>query len=314
MLRLVFMGSPEFAVPSLQALHEAGHEIALVVTNPDRRRSRGGGEEPTPVKATALQLGLPVLEVDDLAAEAFKERLGSIKADLFVLVAFRILPVELLSLARLGAVNLHASLLPRHRGAAPIHHAILQGDTQTGCTVFQLSEGVDTGGILAQRSTPIGAEETTGELYERLRQEGAHLLVDAVQGLESGALKPVSQNEADATRAPKVFNQDAHVRFDRPALWVHNQIRAMNPAPGSWLSYRGEKLLIRRARVHIHTDVALSWPSIAPGELATQDDRLLLGCAQGQAVELLQVQLPGRKMISGAEFLRSHPVGEGLTA
>ncbi|MEX2363392.1 MAG: methionyl-tRNA formyltransferase, partial [Balneolaceae bacterium] len=202
-MNIVFMGSPEFALPSLEKLYESAHTIKAVVSNKDKRRGRGSKTSPTPVKARALELNLPVIEADDLQSEEFEESLKALNADLFVVVAFRILPKNILEIPRKGSVNLHASLLPKYRGAAPIHWAIINGEEETGCTVFFLDELVDTGNILAQKKTHIGENETTGELYERLRHLGSDLLVEAVNSIKTGDYTLSSQNDAFATPAPK---------------------------------------------------------------------------------------------------------------
>lgn len=317
-MRIVFMGSPEFAVPSLLGLHEAGHEIAMVVSAPDRRRHRRSAPAPTPVRACALELGLPTLQVDDLRSESFARELARAHAELFVVVAFRVLPASVLALAPRGAVNLHASLLPRYRGAAPIHHAILAGETRTGCTVFQLDEGVDTGGILLRRETPIGPDETTGDLYERLRLMGADLLVQAVDGLQAGTLSPEPQRPEQACPAPKVFAADGRIDPDLPPQRVHDRIRAMTPAPGAWLEREGGSLRVLRSARLTGPTPSLPPPG-SPGELrlvrlAPEDspdpaesprDALLLAC-RGGWVELRTVQPPDRRPMAGADFARGY--------
>lgn len=321
-MRIVFMGSPEFAVPSLLGLHEAGHEIALVVSAPDRRRHRRAAPTPTPVRARALELGLPTLQVDDLRSESFARELTRARAELFVVVAFRVLPASVLALAPRGAVNLHASLLPRYRGAAPIHHAILAGETRTGCTVFQLDEGVDTGGILMRSETPIGPDETTGDLYERLRHMGADLMVRAVDGLEAGTLSPEPQRSDQACPAPKVFAADGRIDPEQPPERVHDRIRAMTPAPGAWLEWDGGSLRVLASTRLPGGSASLSPPAepgelrlvrLAPDEFSEElsetaespRDALLLACGGGW-LELRTVQPPGRRPMAGADFARGY--------
>lgn len=313
-LKLIFMGSPDFAVPSLRALHQGGHEISLVVSNPDKRRSRNGAPEPTPVKQYALDHKIPYSDAEDLKDRDFIDKIRSINPDLLVVVAFRILPAVVLEQARLGAINVHASLLPKYRGAAPIHHAILQGETETGCTIFKLNEKMDAGQIIARLHVPIGPNDTTGDLYSRLSGEGASLLVQAVDQLEKGEARYEVQDETLACPAPKVFTEDGHLDFRKEAQQVHNQARAMTPFPGAWLTYIAnenlEKLKIYRTRI---SDIPRSF-TLTAGELAYDSERknLLLGCASGSALILEEVQLPGRARISGAEFAGSYPIGKAL--
>jgi Methionyl-tRNA formyltransferase len=204
-MRVIFMGSPEFAVPSLEALVHEGFEVCMVCTPPDKRRSRGGPPEPTPVKKKAMELGLTVQDVLDVHDPEFHRTLRALKADLSVVVAFRLLPNAVLDATRLGAVNIHASLLPAYRGAAPIHHAVLNGEKKTGCTLFVLNQQMDAGQILAQKTSPIHPDDTTGDVYERLQTLGAKLLVETLPAWDRGELTPVHQDDSKATPAPKVF-------------------------------------------------------------------------------------------------------------
>lgn len=303
-MNIVFMGSPEFAIPSLEQIHRSEHTIQAVVSNIDKRRGRGSETSPTPVKAKALELGIPVIEVEDLNSPSFAGELESLKPDLLVVVAFRILPVSILSIPRLGSVNLHASLLPKYRGAAPIHWAITKGEKETGCTVFFLDEQVDTGNILLQEKVSIGENETTGELYARLRDMGSELLVQAIELIDSGEYELKEQDDALATPAPKLFKDDCHIDFDQPAGDVHNKIRGLSPFPTAWADWEGKKFNMYRSKRG--PDIRLS-----AGELKEQDDSLLVGCADG-TVELLEVQLPGKKRMSGEEFIRGYEVAGNL--
>lgn len=218
--------------------------------------------------------------------------------DLFVVVAFKILPPEVLAIPRLGAVNIHASLLPKYRGAAPIHHAVMAGETETGCTIFKLDAGVDTGGILSQESTPIGPDETTGEVYARLSMLGAQMLVPAVDLLASGNYKLHKQDDAQATKAPKLRPEDQWIDLGRNSLQAHNHIRGMNPFPGAWLYLDGQ-----RFRIHRTKDA----PGIQAkeGEIVRIDGGVFLGCRQG-SVELVEVQLEGRRATDGASFFAGY--------
>lgn len=314
------MGSPDFAVPSLEALHRASHEISLVVSNPDKRRTRNGEPEPTPVKQFALKHQIDVYDAEELKDPIFIDKIRSYNADLLVVVAFRILPPIVLQQSRLGAINLHASLLPKYRGAAPIHHAILNGESETGCTIFQLNEKMDAGKVIAQQRVSIGPNETTGDLYDRLSQVGADLLVEAVDQLEKGKASFHVQDESQASPAPKVFVEDGLLDVSYTAQDVHNQARAMTPFPGAWIYYKGhgkdEKLKIHRTELSDGVSVANNSLAqnvshkLAPGELvydATQK-QLLLGCGEQTYLVLKEVQLPGKTRISGADFAKGNPL------
>lgn len=261
-LRIVFMGSPAFAVPTLAALARSRHPVVSVVTGPDKRRGRGGERSPTAVKTAADELGLPVIETDTLHAAAIGASLAALAPDLIVVVAFKILPPELLSLPRIGSINAHASLLPKYRGAAPIHHAILHGETETGVTIFMLDRGIDTGGILLREKTPLGPDETTGDVYERLRHVAADAVLRAVDGLAAGTAAPVPQDEALATSAPKIHPDDGWLDLTQTATALRNRIRAFTPQPGAWVRLDGRKLRILGAETdpspHLTAD-PLQW-------------------------------------------------------
>jgi methionyl-tRNA formyltransferase len=298
-MAIVFMGSPEFAIPSLEKIHHSEkHTVKAVVSNVDKRRGRGSKTSPTPIKAKALELGLPVIEVEDLNSSEFADELKALDADLFVVVAFRILPVHVLDIPKIGSVNLHASLLPKYRGAAPIHWAIMNGDKETGCTIFFLDEKVDTGNILLQESTGIGQNETTGELYGRLRDMGSELVLKALDLIDSGEYELNPQHDQKATPAPKLFKDDCHVDFNRAATEVHNKIRGLSPFPTAWASLNGDKFNIYASEVGPDLD-------LEPGELTEGDEKLLAGCENGTVI-LKEVQLPGTKRMTGQEFIHGH--------
>lgn len=299
------MGSPEFAIPSLEKIYDSHHTIKAVVSNVDKRRGRGSEKYPTPLKARALELDLPVIDVEDLRSPSFAEQLSALDADLFVVVAFRILPPSVLEIPKTGSVNLHASLLPRYRGAAPIHWAVMNGETETGCTVFFLDEQVDTGNILLQQKTPIGENETTGEVYERLKTEGSDLLLNAVNLIEQGNYSLEEQDDDLATPAPKLFREDCHINFDAPAQVVHNKIRGLSPFPTAWASWNGQKFNMYKSKMGPEI-------TVEPGILREHEGKLLAGTADG-TVELLEVQLPGTKRMSGEEFIHGYDAAGPLT-
>ena len=294
------MGSPDFAIPSLEKLHSSEHTISAVVSNVDKRRGRGKATAPTPVKAKALELGIRVIEVEDLKSEEFARQLREIEADLFVVVAFRVLPKHILEIPAIGSVNLHASLLPKYRGAAPIHWAVMNGEEETGCTIFFLDEQVDTGNIIQQEIMGIGDNETTGEVYERLMHHGSDTLLKAVDLIASEKYILKEQNDDEATPAPKLFREHTKVDFNNTAKDVHNKIRGLSPFPTAWALYKGEKFNLYKSQLGPIANVDV-------GELFVRDNRLLVGCSDG-TVELLEVQLPGKKRMSSEEFIRGYQI------
>lgn len=298
------MGSPDFAIPSLEKIFHSKHTISAVVSNVDKRRGRGSSTAPTPVKAKALELGLPVIEVEDLKSAEFEQQLKALDADLFVVVAFRVLPKNILEIPKVGSVNLHASLLPKYRGAAPIHWAVMNGEEKTGCTIFFLDERVDTGNVILQRETPIGDNETTGEVYARLMELGSDALLEAVNQIADESYELTPQNDEEATPAPKLFREHCHVNFHESAKEVHNKIRGLSPFPTAWANLNGEKFNMYQSRLG---PVA----NIDPGELLVRDEKLLVGCKEG-TVELVEIQLPGKKKMLAADFLKGNTLEGSL--
>ncbi|MDX1591247.1 MAG: methionyl-tRNA formyltransferase [Balneolaceae bacterium] len=308
-LNIVFMGSPDFAVPSLDVLHDSHHNILAVASNPDKRRGRRSEPEPTDVKRRALELGLPVIDVHDVKSDQFENELKRLSPDLLVVVAFRILPPSVLKIPRLGSVNLHASLLPRYRGAAPIHHAIMQGEKETGCTVFFLDEKVDTGEIIGRLATDIGPDETTGDVYNRLKQLGSELLLKCIDEIADGTAQRIPQAHENATPAPKLTRSNTHIDFSRSNTEVHNFIRSLNPFPVAWCNYGEQKMNIYLSQL---PDPGISVKTgLKAGELAEVDSRLFAGCGEG-VIELLEVQLPGTKRMTGSEFINGYDLDTQL--
>ncbi len=250
---IVFLGTAAFAVPTLRALREAGHHLPLVVTQPDRPAGRGLRLTPSPVKRTAQELGLELFQPEAIRDPRPLERIRALAPEALVVVAYgQILPSALLELPRLGAFNLHASLLPRHRGPAPIPWAILSADARTGVTVIRMDAGVDTGPILAQRAVEIGAAETVASLEERLASLGAGLMVDTLAGLQRGAVRPVPQPLQGVTHAPALRSQDGQLSLRMPAAEIDRRVRALTPSPGCWITLRGSELKVLRG--HVATD------------------------------------------------------------
>ncbi len=293
------MGNPEFAVPGLEALHRAGNEIVAVVTGSDKKRGRGSELSPSPVKAKALELGLPVIEADSMRDPDVEPKLRALNPDLIVVVAFKVLPASLLKIPKVGSINLHASLLPKYRGAAPIHWAIKRGESETGVTIFFLDEQVDTGSYLLQERVEIGSNDTTGDLYGRLMRLGADALVEAVERIKSGSYQLTKQDDSLATSAPKLFAEDAKIDFNQKSVDVVNHVRAMNPFPMAWIMLDEKKLKVYK--IVIGEDALLS----SPGQVSVSGDEFLVGTSDG-CVSLSMVQLEGKKATSGSDFVRGY--------
>ena len=305
-MKVIFMGTPEFAVPSFRRLARSTHDIVAVVTNPDRPAGRGRRPAAPAVKTAARKLDIDVLQPSSLLDERFAAQLARLGADVFVVVAFSILPRHLLAAAPGGAVNLHPSLLPAYRGAAPIIWTIFNGETETGVTTFLLEDRVDAGDILLQRRVAIESDETAGELEFRLREIGAELLADTLDGLERGDITPRRQGEAGVSRAPKVTREDGRLNWSQPAVTVCNRIRGANPVPGAFTEWEGGTLKVHRARL------SQTPPTGAPGVVIAADSGAGLVIAAGDgSLELTQVQPSGKSKMEGTAFLRGHPIAVG---
>ena len=297
-MRIVFMGTPEFSVPVLNALVEAGHDIAAVYCQPPRPAGRGKKERPTPVHARALELGLPVRHPARLKAPEDQAGFADLNADVAVVVAYGlILPQPVLDAPRHGCLNIHASLLPRWRGAAPIHRAIMSGDAETGICIMQMEAGLDTGPVLLRKATPIGEAETTQELHDRLSQMGARLIVRALERLPD--VVPEPQPETGVTYADKIDKAEARIDWTRPAEEVSRLIRGLSPFPGAWAELSGERIKFLRCRQVEGTGT--------PGAVL---GGLTIACGTG-AVEVTMAQRQGKRAMPAAEILRGLdlPVG-----
>lgn len=304
------MGTPRFAVPTLQALLGAGHQIPLVVTQPDRPVGRAQEMAAPPVKQTALAAGLSVTQPEKIRHnQEFRARLEAIAPDAIVVVAYgRILPPWMLALPRLGCINLHASLLPKYRGAAPIQWAVAMGETVTGNTTMLLEEGLDTGPILLQRKVAIEPGQTAAELFAVLAERGAPLMVETLHGLADGSVTPQPQDHALATLAPLLSREDGRMDFaalTASELW--NRWRGFQPWPGAFTVLDGKKLLVHRMSV---ADSCHDAPADA-GEMRVVDGRLRAACAQGSWLQLDELQLEGKKRMAAAEFLRGMQLQSG---
>jgi methionyl-tRNA formyltransferase len=299
---LVFCGTPQFAVPTLEKLAAAGHQLALVVTQPDRPKGRGMEVAFSPVKESALRLQIPITQPDKIKNnQEFRSQLETIKPDATIVVGYgRIVPQWMLDLPRVGNINLHASLLPKYRGAAPIQWAIAEGESVTGVTTMKIDAGLDTGDILLQREMPIAAEDTAVSLGPRLAVVGAELMIETLRGLESGAVKPVRQDESKATLAPILKKEDGRIDFERTATAIWNRLRGFQPWPGAYTSFRGRGFVVHRAHP------AEDSQSLVLGELAVEGTRLLVGCGQESILELTELQLEGKRRMSAADFINGY--------
>jgi methionyl-tRNA formyltransferase len=310
-MKLVFCGTPRFAVPTLEALIAAQHEIALVVTQPDKPVGRTQELQLPPVKQTALVAGLPVTQPEKIRNNAeFRAQLEAIAPDAIVVVAYgRIIPPWMLSLPRLGCINLHASLLPKYRGAAPIQWAVALGETVTGNTTMLLEEGLDTGPILMQQTLPIAPEQTAADLFDVLAREGAPLVVETLAGLDAGTIHPKTQDHAQATLAPILQREDGRMDFAlRTATELVNRWRGFQPWPGAFTAFDDKKLIVHRMNAADEQNEAAE-----SGTVLVKGKQMLVACAQNTWLEILEVQLEGKKRMAAADFLRGlHPTHAAL--
>jgi methionyl-tRNA formyltransferase len=297
---LVFCGTPPFAVPTLDSLVEAGFHVDLVVTQPDRPKGRGLELVSPQVKQRAQQLGLPVIQPESIKNnDPFRAQLAALKPDAIIVVGYgRIIPQWMLDLPPLGNINLHASLLPKYRGAAPIQWTIARGETLTGVTTMKLDAGLDTGDILLQQEIPIAPDDTAETLAPKLAFVGAELTVKTLHGLQTGSIRPRDQDETQATLAPILKKEDGLIDFSRPAAEVLNRMRGFQPWPGAYSKFRGRNLQVWEAAALDRT--------VPESQMKTEGDRLLVGCGGDTAIELLELQLEGKKRTSAQDFLRGY--------
>ncbi len=299
--RIVFMGTPDFAVPSLDALVEAGLAPVAVVTVPDKPAGRGQKVRASAVKRAAERHGLPVLQPASVKDPAFAEQIAALDADVLAVVAFRILPPVVFEAARLGAFNLHGSLLPAYRGAAPIQRAIMDGVEETGVTTFFLQRTVDTGNVILRRRIAVGPDDTAGDVHDRLAEIGAEAVVETVRQIAAGTAEAEPQDDALASPAPKIFREDAEIDWSRPARKVHDHVRALSPYPGAWTAWEGETVKVLRTRFE---EARLDGP---PGRVTVDEGRMLVACG-ADAVEVLEVQREGKRRMDAVAFLNGAEV------
>ena len=299
-LALIFCGTPRFAVPALEKLAAAGHRIHLVVTQPDRPKGRGLELVASPVKQSAQKLNLPITQPDKIKTnDQFRAQLTAIKPDAIIVVGYgRIIPQWMLDLPPLGNINLHASLLPKYRGAAPIQWAIANGETITGNTTMRLDAGLDTGDILLQREMPIAPDDTSETLAPRLADMGADLLVETLRGLESRTIHPRKQDGTQATLAPILKKEDGEIDFSRTAQEILNRLRGFQPWPGAYTKFRGKNLQILKAQ--------LVSDEVAPAQIKVKAGHLIAGCAHSTSLDILELQLEGKKRTTGKDFIHGY--------
>lgn len=303
MLRVVFMGTPAFAVPSLRALVAAGYDVAAVFTQPDRPAGRGGKLAAPPVKQAALELGLEIQQPESAKTDEVYAYLRGKDPDVIVVVGYgQIISQRVIDLPRLGCVNVHSSLLPRLRGAAPINWAIARGDEKTGVSTMQIVKKLDAGAVLGVRETPIGSDEYAPELAERLARMGAELLIETLERLEKGTITPQPQDDAVSTYAPVMKREDGLVDWNLPAQEIYNRVRGFSPWPGAYTFFRGKRFHIHRAQVAPGQAV--------PGAMTIEDGVLKVGCGEG-LLEALEVQLEGKRAMAAADFVNGYKPAAG---
>ncbi len=305
---LVFCGTPQFAVPTLQAVVDAGHNVRLVVTQPDRPSGRGLEVTAPPVKQLAQKLGLPVSQPDKIKNNLeFRAQLEQIKPEAIVVVGYgRIIPQWMIDIPPHGNINLHASLLPKYRGAAPVQWAIAMGETVTGVTTMRIDAGLDTGDILLQREMPIAPEDTAETLAPRLAQLGAGLMVETLRGLQSGEITPRPQDNARASLAPMLRKEDGLIDFQRTATDIWNRLRGFQPWPGAFTSFRGKNFNVWAARAVEQSALSTQHSAFSAGQMTFNNDRLFVACGQDTVLELLTVQPEGKKKMSAHDFVNGY--------
>ena len=304
-MRVVFMGTPDFAVPCLEALMNAGHEVVAVFSQPDKPVGRKQVLTAPPVKETALKFGIPVCQPQRIKDSDTAEIIEKLHPDINVVVAYgKILPADVLSAAHYGSVNVHASLLPKYRGAAPIQWAVLNGDAETGVTVMQMDEGLDTGDMLLVKRTEIGENETSEELFERLSAIGAKALIEALELIESGNVNPIKQPEGDFGYARMITKADSLIDFTKSAAEVHNKIRGLQTWPVAMTTFLGKNL-------KIHKTAKCDSRGGKPGEIMESGKKLIVSCGDGKCLEILELQLDGKKRMDARSFLSGNKIEIG---
>ena len=306
-LKIVFLGTPDFAVESLRRIVDGGYNVVGVVTMPDKPAGRGHKLYQSPVKEFAVEHGLHLMQPVKLKDPAFVEELRSLDADLFVVIAFRMLPEVVWTMPRLGTFNLHASLLPRYRGAAPINWAVINGDTETGVTTFFLKHEIDTGDIIAQEKVEILPTDNVGDVHDRLMELGAELTIKTIDDIIAGTLTTIPQEQligdTEPTPAPKIFKETCRIDWNLPAERIHNLVRGLSPYPAAWTTLMDGGTEVGAVKV-FETRIVKSHVGNIPGEIIIEGDTLTVGCGNGEAIEILSLQAPGKRRMPTPDFLR----------
>ena len=310
-LRVVFFGTPEFAVPTLREVRRQGHELAAVVTQPDKPRGRGQKPSPGPVATFATEFGLPLLQPERIRDEGFLSALAALSPDLGIVAAYgKILPARLLAIPRLGLINVHASLLPRWRGASPIHRAVMAGDRETGVCIMRVVEALDAGGVFAEARRPIGPDETSTEVERDLAERGATLILRVIDALAGGTARETPQDERLVTYAPRLTREDGAVAWEASALAIHNQVRGLHPWPHAFTSLHGARVIVHRT--------ALTTAPVACSDQASPGDVLAIGregivalAGDRNQITVLQMQAEGRRAVTAREFAAGARLGVG---
>ena len=302
MLNIVFMGTPDFAVPSLNALHNSTHDVIGVVTTPDSRTGRGLKISSSAVKNYAKMFNIPILQPSNLSDDKFLSSIKQMNPDIYIVVAFKILPESLLSIPKLGTVNLHASLLPKYRGAAPINHAILNGDGYTGITTFFIDKEIDTGEILLQEKILIDETATTGELMKILSHNGAELMIQTMDGILHKTIIPKKQDDRFATFAPKINISDCKIDWKLSAKLIHNKIRAYSPLPGAFTFYNNKRIKLFDSKI----DYSYLNKKLKPGRIKFNDPSLQIGTGSNPII-INNIQLEGKKIMPVTQFILGYP-------
>jgi len=307
-MRILFMGTPDFAIPTLSTLLEQSYDIPAVVTAPDKPRGRGREVSFTPVKNFCLKKNIPLLQPGELKDPVFLSAVRNLAPDLIVVVAFRILPRELFTIPSRGSINLHASLLPRYRGAAPINWAIINGETETGVTTFFLQERVDTGSVILQARVRIGPDETAGDLHDKLAEVGAEIVLQSVRLIERGQVQTRMQDDRLASAAPKIFREHCSIDWAKSAREIHNFVRGLSPVPCAWTRHAGK--LLRIYRTAVMPGGGGRGPALPGTVIAAGEKDLAVQSADG-CISILEIQQEGKKRLSAEEFLRGYELRAG---
>lgn len=305
-MKIIFMGTPDFAVPSLNALLISKKDVAAVVTQPDKPSGRGKKLTPPAVKVLALNSGVKVLQPERIKDEAFVNKIREINPDVIVVAAYgKILPAKILHLPKYGCINIHASLLPKYRGAAPINWAIINGEKETGITIMQMDEGLDTGGILLQKGIEITKEDTAGTLSNKLSKIGAGLLIEGLSAIEKGGIKAIPQDNSKSSYAPMLKKEDGQIDWTKGAEDIYNMVRGMDPWPGAFTYYKGELWKVWKVR---HGDTGKG----RPGEILTADKDRIDVVSKDSVISILEIQPANKKRMPVSDFLRGNKIEKGI--